>query len=234
MKYILMIALVIGGLFMFMQNGNANQTMKYEELQNKLNAQENFVLLDVRTQEEFDAGHIASAILLPYDEINLKAATVLPDKEKEIERVRKLTLSPNAALNKKLEELGTTPLSTGIKMAELIKRPEVSYFDLTDFDKERPSLPYETAMKVETEIKYEGYIARQKSQVEEMLKLENRKLPTDVDYTEVEGLRLEAREKLNKVKPENIGQASRISGVSPSDISVLSIWAQKRRMEKNS
>ena len=84
MKYILMIALVIGGLFMFMQSGNANQTMKYEELQNKLNAQENFVLLDVRTQEEFDAGHIASAILLPYDEINLKAATVLPDKEKEI------------------------------------------------------------------------------------------------------------------------------------------------------
>ena len=84
MKYILMIALVIGGLFMFMQSGNANQTMKYEELQNKLNAQENFVLLDVRTQEEFNAGHIAGAILLPYDEINLKAATVLPDKEKEI------------------------------------------------------------------------------------------------------------------------------------------------------
>ena len=84
MKYILMIALVIGGLFMFMQSGNANQTMKYEELQNKLNAQENFVLLDVRTQEEFDAGHIAGAILLPYDEINLKAATVLPEKEKEI------------------------------------------------------------------------------------------------------------------------------------------------------
>ena len=84
MKYILMIALVIGGLFMFMQNGNPNQTMKYEELQNKLNAQENFVLLDVRTQEEFGAGQIASAILLPYDEINLQAATVLPDKEKEI------------------------------------------------------------------------------------------------------------------------------------------------------
>lgn len=153
------------------------------------------------------------------------------DKEKEIERVRKLTLSPNEALNKKLEELGTTPLSTGIKMAELIKRPEVSYFDLADFDKERVDLPYETALKVETEIKYEGYIARQKSQVEEMLKLEHRKLPLDVDYTEVEGLRLEAREKLNKIKPENIGQASRISGVSPSDISVLSIWAQKRRME---
>ena len=84
MKYILMIALVIGGLFMFMQSGNASQTIKYEELQNKLNVQENFVLLDVRTQEEFDAGHIASAILLPYDEIAFTAATVLPDKEKEI------------------------------------------------------------------------------------------------------------------------------------------------------
>ena len=84
MKYILMIALVIGGLFMFMQSGNANQTMTYQELQNKLNAKENFVLLDVRTQEEFNAGHIPSAILLPYDEINLKAATVLPEKEKEI------------------------------------------------------------------------------------------------------------------------------------------------------
>ena len=84
MKYILMLAIVIGGLFMFMQNSNANQTMTYQELQNKLNAKENFVLLDVRTQEEFNAGHIPTAILLPYDEINLKAATVLPDKEKEI------------------------------------------------------------------------------------------------------------------------------------------------------
>ena len=84
MKYILMLAIVIGGLFMFMQNSNANQTMTYQELQNKLNAKETFVLLDVRTQEEFDAGHIPTAILLPYDEINLKAATVLPDKEKEI------------------------------------------------------------------------------------------------------------------------------------------------------
>ena len=84
MKYILMLAIVIGGLFMFTQNSNANQTMTYQELQNKLNAKENFVLLDVRTQEEFDSGHIPTAILLPYDEINLKAATVLSDKEKEI------------------------------------------------------------------------------------------------------------------------------------------------------
>ena len=84
MKYILMLAIVIGGLFMFMQNGSANQTMTYQELQNKLNAKENFVLLDVRTQEEFNTGHIPFAILLPYDEINLKVATVLPDKEKEI------------------------------------------------------------------------------------------------------------------------------------------------------
>jgi tRNA uridine 5-carboxymethylaminomethyl modification enzyme len=117
-------------------------------------------------------------------------------------------------------------------MAELIKRPEVSYFDLAQFDPDRAPLPYETCLKVETEIKYEGYIARQQSQVEDMLKLETRKLPTDTNYTEIDGLRLEAREKLNKVRPENIGQASRISGVSPSDISVLNIWLEKKRLEE--
>ncbi len=153
-------------------------------------------------------------------------------KEAEIERVRKLTLAPAEAINKKLSELGTTPLSTGIKMAELIKRPEVSYFDLADFDPDRPQLPYEVCLKVETEIKYEGYIARQQSQVEDMLRLENRKLPQNTDYTAIDGLRLEAREKLNRVRPENIGQASRISGVSPSDISVLSIWLEKKRLEE--
>lgn len=153
-------------------------------------------------------------------------------KEAEIDRVRRLTLAPSAAVNEKLTQLGTTPLSTGIKMAELIKRPEVSYFDLAEFDPDRPCLPYEVCLKVETEIKYEGYIARQQSQVEDMLRLENRKLPIDTDYSAIDGLRLEAREKLNLVRPENIGQASRISGVSPSDISVLSIWLEKKRLEE--
>ena len=149
-------------------------------------------------------------------------------KQAEIARLKKTTVAPSEQLNARLEELGTTPLSTGIKLSELIKRPEVSYFDLAEFDKDRPDLPYETALSAETEIKYEGYIARQLSQVAEMLRLEDRKLPADTDYISIEGLRLEAREKLSRVRPGSIGQASRISGVSPSDISVLLIWSQKK------
>lgn len=153
-------------------------------------------------------------------------------KQAEIARLKKTTVAPSEQLNARLEELGTTPLSTGIKLSELIKRPEVSYFDLAEFDKDRPDLPYETALSAETEIKYEGYIARQLSQVAEMLRLEDRKLPADTDYKSIEGLRLEAREKLARVRPGSIGQASRISGVSPSDISVLLIWSQKKGGER--
>ena len=152
-------------------------------------------------------------------------------KESEIERVRSLTIAPSNALNQKLEALGTTPLSTGIKMSELIKRPEVSYFDLAEFDPDRPNLPHDVAEKAEVEIKYEGYIIRQQSQVNEMLKLEGRILPNGIDYKGIEGLRLEAREKLSKIKPSNVGQASRISGVSPSDVAVLNIWLEKKRTE---
>lgn len=153
-------------------------------------------------------------------------------KQAEIARLKKTTVAPSEQLNARLEELGTTPLSTGIKLSELIKRPEVSYFDLAEFDKDRPDLPYETGLSAETEIKYEGYIARQLSQVAEMLRLEDRKLPADTDYKSIEGLRLEAREKLARVRPGSIGQASRISGVSPSDISVLLIWSQKKGGER--
>ncbi len=153
-------------------------------------------------------------------------------KEREIYRLRHSTVAPSEKINAKLEALGTTPLSTGIKLSELIKRPEVSYFDLAEFDPCRPDLPYEVCCKVETEIKYEGYIARQQAQVEDMLKLEKRKLPPDTDYSIIEGLRLEAREKLDRVRPESIGQASRISGVSPSDVSVLNIWLEKKRREE--
>lgn len=151
------------------------------------------------------------------------------EKEAEIERISKLTVAPSERLNEKLCELGTTPLTTGIKMSELIKRPEVSYFDLAEFDKDRPDLSYEVAEKAETEIKYEGYIKRQQSQVDDMLKLESRQLPEDIDYSAIDGLRLEAREKLAKIKPQNVGQASRISGVSPSDVSVLNIWLMKNK-----
>lgn len=152
-------------------------------------------------------------------------------KENEIKRLKTVTFAPGEEINKLLAERGTTPLSTGCKAEELIRRPQLSYKDLAPFDTNRPDIPDDVAEKVETEIKYEGYIARQKAQVEEMLRLEKQLIPDDIDYDDVYGLRLEAREKLLKVMPKNIGQASRISGVSPADISVLLIYLEKKRGE---
>lgn len=148
-------------------------------------------------------------------------------KEKEIERLKNRFLAPNEALNRLLEENGTAPISTGTRLSDLVKRPQISYDMLAPFDKERPDLPFSVREKAETEIKYEGYIARQQAQVNEMLRLEGRAIPNDIDYSSVYGLRLEAVEKLNKIRPANIGQASRISGVSPADISVLLIFLAK-------
>ncbi len=144
-------------------------------------------------------------------------------KEKEIERVSSIFLGPSEELNSLLEEKGTSPLAAGARLSDLIKRPQLSYKDLAPFDKDRPVLPDDVAEKVEIEIKYEGYITRQEAQVNEMLRLEKKLIPEDLNYEDVYGLRLEAKEKLNKVRPKNIGQASRISGVSPADISVLLI-----------
>ena len=148
-------------------------------------------------------------------------------KEEEIERVKSIFLGPSAELNKLLEEKGTAVMTTGMRLSDLIKRPQLSYEDLAPFDKTRPKLPFDVKQKVEVEIKYEGYISRQQAQVNEMLRLEGKIIPEDVDYSAIKGLRLEAIEKLNKIKPTNIAQASRISGVSPADISVLLIYLSK-------
>ena len=148
-------------------------------------------------------------------------------KNAEIGRLNTVFLAPGEEINALLESAGTAPLSTGIRLSELIKRPQVSYDMLAPFDKERPPLSHSVREKVEVEIKYEGYIARQKAQVNEMLRLEGKKIPENIDYNDVYGLRLEAREKLNKVRPADIGQASRISGVSPADVSVLLIYLSK-------
>ncbi len=148
-------------------------------------------------------------------------------KRKEIKRLNSVFLAPGDDINALLESAGTAPLTTGIRMSELIKRPQVSYDMLAPFDKERPPLSRSVREKVEVEIKYEGYIARQRAQVNEMLRLEGKKIPENIDYNDVYGLRLEAREKLDKVRPTDIGQASRISGVSPADVSVLLIYLSK-------
>lgn len=148
-------------------------------------------------------------------------------KEQETKRLKNTFLPPSDELNKVLIKAGTAPMTTGMRLSDLIKRPQVSYADLAPFDKDRPVLPYSVCEKAEIEIKYEGYIVRQQAQVNEMLRLEGRSIPENIDYSAVYGLRLEAVEKLNRVRPANIGQASRISGVSPADVSVLLIYLSK-------
>lgn len=143
---------------------------------------------------------------------------------KERARIEKMTFGPSEAMNRMLEERGTAPMETGAHAADLIRRPQITYQDLAPFDLERPELPDEVTEQVEIQIKYEGYIQKQLIQVEQMRRLESRKLPETMDYTQVRGLRLEAIEKLQRVRPHSIGQASRISGVSPADISVLLIY----------
>ncbi len=152
-------------------------------------------------------------------------------KQAELKRVQKTTLPPSQELNRILVSRGTSPLTTGAKLADLLKRPQITYEDLEPVDKDRPQ--YSTAVfeAVEIELKYEGYIKRQRADIEEARRLERKRLPQDVDYSAIQGLRLEAGEKLNKVKPENIGQAGRISGVSPADISVLLIWLASKERE---
>ena len=149
--------------------------------------------------------------------------------EEELERVAQTSISPTKELNEVLVSRETSPLATGCRLKELLKRPQLNYAILKDFDKERPDLPRDVFEQVEISIKYDGYIKQQLSLVEEMRRLEVKKLSQDIDYTEIVGLRMEAQEKLNKVKPANLGQASRISGVSPADISVLLIYLAKRK-----
>ena len=145
-------------------------------------------------------------------------------KKKEIERLNTTFLAPSDGLNDLLVSLGSAPMTTGTRLSDLVKRPQVKYADLAPFDPDRPALSHAVAEKVEIEIKYEGYIKRQEAQVNEMLRLEGKPIPPDFDFGAVKGLRLEAIEKCNKIKPANLGQASRISGVSPADISVLMIY----------
>ncbi|CCX38213.1 tRNA uridine 5-carboxymethylaminomethyl modification enzyme GidA [Clostridium sp. CAG:1013] len=151
----------------------------------------------------------------------------------ELKRAQTTTLAPSQELNDILVSRGTSPLSTGAKLADLLKRPQITYRDLTPVDKERPDYPEAVFQDVEIQLKYEGYIKRQLADIEEARRLERKRLPQDVDYSQIKGLRLEAGEKLNKVKPENIGQAGRISGVSPADISVLLIWLSAKEREEH-
>ncbi len=147
---------------------------------------------------------------------------------REIARLENTHLAPLDELNALLEARGTAPVASGVSLADLIRRPQLSYADLAPFDPERPALPRAVAGSAEINLKYEGYIRRQLKQVEEFSRMEGHALPPDLDYDAIVGLRLEAREKLKKIRPENLGQAGRISGVSPADLAVLMIYLEKK------
>lgn len=148
-------------------------------------------------------------------------------KQTELQRAVKTVFSPTEALNRILVSRGTSPVSSGVRLADLLRRPEINYEVLTEIDTERPDYPQAVFENVEIELKYEGYIKRQKADIAEMRRLEQKILPRSINYSEISGLRTEAQEKLQKVRPGSVGQASRISGVSPADISVLLIWLAK-------
>lgn len=175
---------------------------------------------DLRLRKKgYDAGLISQE---QYDALLLKEKQI----EEEIKRVSHVNVGTSDAVQKLLEEHESTLLKSGTTLEELIKRPELTYDMLAPIDKNRPELPYDVCEQVNINIKYEGYITRQMKQVEQSRKLEEKKIPVDIDYEQVGSLRLEARQKLEKFRPMNIGQASRISGVSPADISVLLVYLE--------
>ncbi len=153
--------------------------------------------------------------------------------EKEIERLNNTIVKPNEKVNKFLEKNNSSIITTGVKMSDLLKRTELDYSKLEEIDENRPLIEKSVAEEVNIAVKYEGYIKLEEAQVEKFKKLEYKKLDEDIDYEEIKGLRLEARQKLNKIKPISVGQASRISGVSPADISVLLIYLETRKRGKN-
>ena len=149
-------------------------------------------------------------------------------KEAEIERLEKTVIPPSDALNEMLVSRETSAVDGGVHLAELIRRPQIDYACLAEFDKDRPELPFDVAEKAEIEIKYAGYIKKQLAQANELRRLEKRLIPDNINYSEITGLRLEAAEKLEKIRPASIGQAVGISGVNPADITVLLIWLDKQ------
>ncbi|HJJ06611.1 MAG TPA: tRNA uridine-5-carboxymethylaminomethyl(34) synthesis enzyme MnmG [Clostridiaceae bacterium] len=149
--------------------------------------------------------------------------------DNEIKRIKSVIIKPNEKVNKLLKSLNSSEISTGIKLADLLKRTELTYDNLKSIDENRPELSAVERKQVEIQIKYEGYIRLQEAQVEKFKKLEKKKLSAKIDYNDIKGLRIEARQKLNKIKPSSVGQASRISGVSPADISVLLIYLEQNK-----
>jgi len=174
---------------------------------------------------------IGHRIGLVSDERLAKVEAKYDAVRREIKRLNAKGVPPTAELNEFLTDCGTTPIASGASLAALLRRPQVHYEDLRTFDSDMPVLPPDVREQVEISVKYEGYIRRQLDEVEELHRMESRALPPETDYSAIQGLRLEAREKLNAIRPLNLGQASRISGVSPADVAALMIWLSQRENE---
>ena len=174
------------------------------------------------TEKGYEVGLISKERFLKFQE---KKKLI----DEEIKRLKSTTIKPSLELNEFLVARETSPLETGTKLSELLKRTEVNYNDLQKFDLDRKSLPKEVVREVEIELKYEGYIKMQEAQVAKFKKIEKKKLSEEIIYNDIKGLSLEARQKLDKIKPSSVGQASRISGVSPADISVLLIHLEQNK-----
>ena len=177
-----------------------------------------------------DIGHDVGLIL---DERYAKFCEKRENILKEIERIKNKTIKPTEEVNNLLKEYNSSPINTGVKLSDLLKRTELTYEELKPIDEERPNLTKQERDEVQIQIKYEGYINMQLAQVEKAKKLEDKALHEDINYSEIKGLRLEARQKLDKFKPISVGQASRISGVSPADISVLLIYLEQEKRKDN-
>ena len=147
---------------------------------------------------------------------------------REVGRLESSGVPASEALNAMLEEKGSAPVANSARLADLLRRPQVSYADIAPFDANRPDLPEAVTEEVEIQIKYAGYLARQEKQVAEFRREEARAIPEDIDYRAITGLRLEAQEKLSAIRPVSVGQAGRISGVSPADIAVLLIYLEQK------
>lgn len=150
--------------------------------------------------------------------------------EQEVERLSGIVFPPSAQVNEYLESVGSTPVSSGVRASDMLKRPEVTYEGMKVLDKERPELPADVKEQVEITLKYEGYINRQIAQANQFKRMENKKIPENIDYSQIGGLRIEARQKLEKLRPASIGQASRISGVSPADVAVLVVYLKQNKI----
>ena len=202
-----------------------------EEPYRMMTSRSEYRLLHRQDNADRRLSHIGHRIGLVSDEQYQAVLDKYEQVEQEIARLEGCGVAESEALNALLTGQGTTPVQGSARMADLVRRPQISYDMIKDFDPTRPELSKAVTEQVEIRLKYDGYIARQMKQVEEFRKAENRLLPEDADYLSITGLRVEAREKLQQIRPLSVGQASRISGVSPADVAVLLIWLEQRGMQ---